>query len=506
MPGETMGFPAAKTLDEPSVRGAAETARAVHNAAVLGVALAGTWTIAVAIRLMLPRLLGPKVFGTLYFAEYFAATFFVLISLGVDNYIRKEIATRPAHASDFFGGLIAIRLAGGLVLVGAIAMVLTMLGRRGLAFELAIVFGAAQILVMTNLSWASLLQAVGEVRGLARLNVAAKIVWGAGIGGGLLVGLPVIVVPVSLFCAEALKTVGLAVLSRRHLGLKLNVDLRATFAVVVASLPWFVSGLARTVYDKVDVSMLAIMASDTEAGWYGAASTITNVCLLMLPLMVAVVLPSSSKAAAISEGELERFLDGTMRVTMTIAIPLALVFGLGADHWVVLLFGRPFAPAAMALKVLSAAFVFTYVATLASVHLYQLDRAWSVAWTSLAALAFNPAANAVLIPFGARHAGLGGAGQGAATASLCTEILAVLLMHFASGSHSIVRRGAPMLLRFLLAAVSVVLLDRLLVPIGGWRFLLDGTLYLALAFSLGLLRLADIERFFALVRQKGVTR
>ena len=291
-----MGFPAAKTLDEPSARGAAETARAVHNATVLGVALAGTWTIAVAIRLLLPRLLGPQMFGTLYFSEYFAATFFVLISLGVDNYIRKEIATRPEHASEFFGGLLAIRLAGGLVLVGAIAMVLAMLGRRGLALELAIVFGVAQILVTTNLSWASLLQAVGEVRGLARLNVAAKIVWGAGIGGGLLVGLPVVVVPISLFCAEMLKTAGLFVLSRRHLGLELHVDLRATFAVVVASLPWFVSGLARTVYDKVDVSMLAILASDTEAGWYGAASTITNVCLLMLPLMVAVVLQVGNSA------------------------------------------------------------------------------------------------------------------------------------------------------------------------------------------------------------------
>jgi len=61
-----------------------------------------TWSIALGIRVILPRHLGPSLFGTLQFADAFASTFFVLVSLGMETYIRKEVAVRPEHASDFY--------------------------------------------------------------------------------------------------------------------------------------------------------------------------------------------------------------------------------------------------------------------------------------------------------------------------------------------------------------------------------------------------------------------
>src|SRR3954454_16656393 len=84
---------------------------ALWNAAKIDGSLLATWTVALAVRFALPRQLGPEVYGIYNFAEAFAASFFVLTTLGVETYVQKEIPLRPDHASDFIGGILALRLA-----------------------------------------------------------------------------------------------------------------------------------------------------------------------------------------------------------------------------------------------------------------------------------------------------------------------------------------------------------------------------------------------------------
>jgi len=54
--------------------------------------------------------------------------FFTTLHLGVDTYVMKEVSIRPKHASDFIGGIFALRVLLSVVLLGA--MVLTP-GSRG---------------------------------------------------------------------------------------------------------------------------------------------------------------------------------------------------------------------------------------------------------------------------------------------------------------------------------------------------------------------------------------
>lgn len=479
-----------------------ETSVAVKNALILTLSLAGTWAVAVVIRLWLPRLLGPTVFGQLHFAEYFTITFFVLTNLGLDNYIRKEVPTRPAHASEFFGGTLLLRTAVSGLLLGAMAWVLTATGRDADTQRLVYLFAGAYFLVSISNSLAALLQAVGEVKGYARVNVAAKLLWGTIIGGGLLLGLPIVVVPVALLSAEALKAVVLFGLARKHLGLRLSFQLGGTLPVLLASLPFFVNSLARTLYDKIDVSMIALMTGNREAGLYGAATSLTGVTLVMIPLVIAVVLPTSSRARALSDEDLQRFMDGSLRVTLTGAVPVALLFFLGADFLVRTVFGPDYVPAAGALQILAVTFIFTYVATVTSVHLFQLGKVWLVTGISFVALLFNPLLNWFTIPAASARLGIGGAGTGAAWASLASEALVVLLMHVASGERSALRTLVPMLLRSAAAVAGVVVLHLLLAPIGPWRLAVDAVAYLGLAFAFGAVSMRDVRSFLALLRTR----
>ena len=90
---------------------------ALWNALKIGGSLLATWTVAVAVRFVLPRVLGPETYGVYNFTEAFATSFFVLANLGIETYVQKEIPLRAEHASDFFGGVLALRLLLGVLLL-----------------------------------------------------------------------------------------------------------------------------------------------------------------------------------------------------------------------------------------------------------------------------------------------------------------------------------------------------------------------------------------------------
>src|SRR5580704_2495660 len=104
------------------------TLLAVRNALKLGGSLLFPWGIALGIPLLVPRYLGPDRFGTLSFAEGFTTAAFIVLNLGHEHYIRKELAVRPRHASDFFGGMFALRVVMTACIFGVMALVLRLTG------------------------------------------------------------------------------------------------------------------------------------------------------------------------------------------------------------------------------------------------------------------------------------------------------------------------------------------------------------------------------------------
>lgn len=469
------------------------THRALRNAGVLTMSLIGTWSVALAVRLLLPRLLGPSAFGALHFADYFAQGFLLLTALGVDTYIRKEVATRHSHASDFFGGVLALRILVGLVLAGTMLLVLYATGRGPEVRMLVILYAMAHFFLTLNQSYAALLQARGTVGGLAVVNFLAKAGWGICVLVGLFMGAPLWVVPAALIGAEICKTAALTVLCRRNLTLKFHFDTRATCAVMVASLPFFLNILAQTLYDKIDISMIGIMAGNAEAGFYGAATILTAAALMLTPIISSVLLPHSSHAAAQSKEALQKVMEGALRTTFAIILPVAFLLIAGAPLWVQVLFGEEFAPTVPALRLRATSLVLTYVATLSAIHLIQLEKMWTVTTISLVALAFNPTLNYFLIQAGVSHLGAGGAGSGAATASLASEMVVVTLMQLAAGRRAILRTSGGRVLKCAAALLAMIAVFAVLEPLGHWRLFVSLAVWLPAGVAVGAIDVADIS-------------
>ncbi len=478
---------------------------ALRSALSLGASLLCTWSLALLVRVILPRWLGPETFGAFTFADGFTATFFIVLGLGVETYIQKEIPVRPAHASDFFGGVIVLRVVMAVLLLGCMMLALTAMHRSALVHGLVLVFGAGQFLLAINTSLGSLLQASRAVGGLALVNVFAKVIWGAGVLLALFLGLGLAALAGAFVLGELLRLVVLLPLAKKHVGLKLRVDLGAVRRLVVASLPYYLTLIACTVYARVDVTMLSLLSTDCEIGWYGAASNFAALALLASPLVGWVLMPMMARAAARSPEDLYRLLRRAIEAALLIALPLSLLTGLGADVWVRVVFGKAYGPAVLTLHVLAPVFLFTYVAMLAATSLVLLGQAWRVATLSMLGLVINPALDLLLVRWSSRAFGPGGAGAGAAVALFATEAFVATAMVATVGRSAFDRRSTRAIGVAVAAAFAVVALDRLLAPLGAARLLVDLCAWFALAVAFGAIRpssLPTILRAFRSIRSE----
>ena len=461
---------------------ASDVGLSIRNALKLGMGLLGSWAVALVIRLSLPRFLGISAFGELQFADAFTTTVFVVISLGVETYARREIASRREHASDFVGGTLAIGL-----LIGAVAMAIALLsldaaGKSSKVLELVLILGIAQMLTNVNALFAALLHAVGKVDGLSYLNVGSKLLWGAGIAFALSNGYGVHGVAAAMLFSEVCRNLGLVTLARRNVGLLFKFDLPATWKVIIVSFPFYVGGVAQILYAKIDVSIMSFLTSDREVGWYGAASTLAGISLLLSPLISWVLLPLSTRAASRSEDELMMVAKRAMELILVMAFPVSLFLGVGAEFLITGAFGAEFAPAEHSLRILAPTFILTYAAIVTATLLVRMGRGWAVTWTSVAGMCLAPALNLFLVPRCFERFGAGGAGIGAAISLTLTELFTTGVMTYLLGMHAFDRRSMVALLKTLVCGVIVIAADQAM-RIGGLgavRLLVDAALYLTL--------------------------
>jgi O-antigen/teichoic acid export membrane protein len=482
-----------------------EFATAGRNAIKLALSLTVSWAVAFFIRFPIPRILGPERFGLLNFAENFSASFFSIIDLGVSTYVFREIPVRPSHASDFWGGLLLVRTIASAVLLGAMAATLAASHHTLEVQATVFIFGLTQFVMTYTTTIGAMLQAVTRVDRPAIAGVASKLVWGVGLAAAIHLSraLPVLALP--LLVSELLKLAVIYPEARHVFDLKPHVDMEKTKAVLLASLPFFISGGAINIGGRLNVAVLEFVITDKkEVGWFGAAQNLASLTMLLSPLFTWVLMPLLARARTRSEEEVFEILRRTIEGLLVVVIPITLVASLGADFWMRLAFRAPYDPAALSLRFLSLGFILIYLAIALSTLLIMTGHSWSVSMISLGSVPCRPILVALLAGPCARRFGPGGGALGASLAEIITSV-AIVLAHFIPiGTRALDRRLLSSGGKSLAVAAIVTVLDRtVFLRFGYWRLLLDVLVYASLALASGALKIKEIARVIRTLRARS---
>lgn len=191
-------------------------------------------------------------------------------------------------------------------------------------------------------------------------------------------------------------------------GLNLSTHVRALLTLML-------SLVFTTLYARVDVTMLGLLSTKAETGYYSYASTAINALSAACVAVLSIFLPRLSYCYREERGEFYRLLQLGIRIQIFLSIPVSVGVFLMASPMIELLFGSVFLPAAKTLRILA---VLIVVKSFSNLVCYQLFIATENEKKEIpaffAATILNVILNAFFIPVWGSN--------GAAMASVISEV------------------------------------------------------------------------------------
>jgi O-antigen/teichoic acid export membrane protein len=412
---------------EAQVRPAGEKSHAVilRNAFFLVISQAIVTPLSLVINAVMGRYLGTTAFGELYLAGTFAGFGFLLVEWGQGALLTGEVARDRTRAGELLGSSIVFRLAASVVVGVALVLVAFYLGKDA-------AFATVLLLVVVSAAMGTVVGAAQDVvRGFERMD------FGAASYVGWQVLRLVVVVPTVLaggriravLVAQAVcGAIGLVVVLRLlgrvgvpRLGFR-GTTVKELFA---RGTPFLVFGLATALQLNVDALFMARYASPEAVGWYAAASKLQGALVYPAGVLIAAIYPTLCRLHVEDLAAYRRTAAAALRTTTILVVPVALCCFLYPDVGVRLYSRDAFRPAEDDLRIMAAYLFLVYFSMPVGTSLVAAgkQRAWAI--TQFGCVVSSLVLSPLLIRrFQASH---GNGGLGVCLASVCAEVLMVII-------------------------------------------------------------------------------
>lgn len=481
-----------------------EMSVALRNGLKMGGSLLITWTVAMIVKFDVPRSLGPIRQGHFGFSESFATMFFAMLGLGVDTHIIKEVAVRPRYASDVVGGVFAVRAVLSIVLFLAMGITLWATGRSSDVCGAALVFGGTNVLMALNGTYGAVLQAISRVEPAVVANVVTKIVWGIGLLLALHLHAPLWLLALPALVGELLRLAVMVPSTARLAKLQYRINVPEVRKALTESIPYFVNSLALGILNGLGMSVLEYIRKDErEVGWFAADQNLGYLCMLLSPILFWVVMPLLSRAQARSKEEGIQVFRRCLEGIVVAIIPVTVLISAGSDVLVRIAFKAEYLPAATGLSILSLVFIMTYMNMMFAMNLIVMGRGWSVTIISVCSVFISASLNFLLVPLGRHWLGEGGECAGAAASVIGSEAFVVTAMLTRFDTLPLDARNIASGLTSIAIGAGILVLNHYILWIGPLRLVIDGLLYVVLAFALRVVRINELAHVVQLVRKRG---
>ena len=373
--------------------------------------------------LIAARLLGAEDFGLFSFALGVGALLAVLMDFGMDTLLVKWSARGQAEVvvASFHG---RTTLSIGVCLL-FIAFVLAFIQSNQLLLCLVAIYFALLINIQTHTacfrgiekmhleSWVMILQkAAALLFVLLALRLANRPVSAA----------------LSLVLSASLGLAAARLAVQRHRLQPLlasygsescrNLRIHLT-SILRESLPLLLVVVGWNIYFRIDIVMLKAYVTNEQIGYYSAAYKIMEGIGIFPSILLAALFPALSRRSIQAPAEARRLFVKALTLLAPAALLLCGTFYALADFFLVIIYGREYAPAVPLFRILIWSILAIFPGYLVTQSLIAYDKNIHYSVITLLAAALNIALNLLLIPrFGA---------CGAAWATVATEVFVSIL-------------------------------------------------------------------------------
>lgn len=169
-------------------------------------------------------------------------------------------------------------------------------------------------------------------------------------------------------------------------------------ALIRAVLPFAAAVVIGTLYLRITVVLMSLLASAKQTGYYSTSYVVISVLVAIPPLTVGSTLPVLARAARDDRERLGYVLQRLFEVTSMIGVWLGLSFALGAGFVIRVLAGGSSPVAVDVLEIQSLALVTSFVASSWQYALLSLHRHHALLLVSIGSLTMSVLLTLILVP------------------------------------------------------------------------------------------------------------
>lgn len=366
------------------------------------------------------RYLGPEQFGIFSFVLSVVFLFSIFSDLGLDAIVVREVIRCPENENHILGSTFTLKIMGSLLAIAlAISLGWFFIGDIDVVVLILIVslqfifksFDTVdyyfQAHVQSKYSVYSKVISLGTTTFFCFIFIYFRksLIWFAAI------------VPVEIAVAGTALFFFYINISKGYASWSLSVDMMKS--LLKKSWPLILSGIAISIYMRIDQIMIRQLAGDSQVGLYSAAVRISE-ALYFIPIVVmSSVFPAIVSSKIQSEDLYYRRLQFVLGILLWTAVIIAICISLFAKFILVGFFGEAYLSAAGVLALHAWACIFVYLGVAGTKWLINENlQLFSMAYTTAGAVC-NIVLNFLLIPRYSIY--------GAALATVIAQFIAAVL-------------------------------------------------------------------------------
>ncbi len=360
----------------------------------------GSRALALGFYIIIARKLGAFNFGRYSFAYSFTALFVILMNLGVDTILIRDVSRLRQEVKTYVANINVLKLFLSIITWVIIHFMIIGLGYPKDVIQ--IVDLMALVIIGTGILEyvCAIFNAFEQMQYETFLKVINKILFLALGVGALLAGLSLTGLLKGLILAYAITIfIGFLLINNKITPLHFNFDFKFCQKLLKLSFPVFLSFAFLTIYKNLDVVFLSLFhCPEQEIGWYTSTVKLGDVLRAIPVLCVGAVFPIFSSLSLYSKEKLKKAVNWLIKLLCLFSIPLAFGTSVLSGKIIFFVYGKEYLPAALALAISIWAFIFVFVNYAIMQFIVIIDKQKFNIISSGCALIVNAVLNVFLIP------------------------------------------------------------------------------------------------------------